>query len=532
MLRLAALLLMAFGAPAPELWFYCSTNLLVDENVDRLAALFERAGKAGYAKVLLADSKFARLGTLDARYFRNAERVKEAARRAGITIVPAICPIGYSEALLFHDPNLAEALPVKDAPFVVKGGRATIVAGGNLLAVREWPEWPEWKDELWSSESGGWRCRDPGGRNARVVFRVKVAPHRQYHVAVTIETKEFDGDPRVQVLVGGEGLSFSDLGCRPTQPPTRHHVVFNSLGHDEVFVYFGAWGAGHGELSISDPRLELVALVNLVRREGAPFEVRRADGSTLQKLTEGRDFEPVADPGMGRSPWPGAFDVWHEPPAIRTKLKDGTKLLVSYHHAITVGDGQVMICPSEPRTLDLIKEEARRVHDLFGGHEMFLSHDEIRVLDQDEACRRRGLDAGALLADHVGACVKTVRDVDPGAKLWIWSDMFDPSHNAHAGYYLVRGDLAGSWEGLDRSVGIANWNFERRDESLAFFAGRGHRQLVAGYYDGPVESIGAWLTSAAAVKGVDAVMYTTWQSRYDELERFAELVRAGERARR
>ena len=34
-------------ATAPELWFYCSTNLLVDENVAKFEALLARAGAAG-----------------------------------------------------------------------------------------------------------------------------------------------------------------------------------------------------------------------------------------------------------------------------------------------------------------------------------------------------------------------------------------------------------------------------------------------------------------------------------------------------
>ena len=41
----------------------------------------------------------------------------------------------------------------------------------------------------------------------------------------------------------------------------------------------------------------------------------------------------------------------------------------------------------------------------------------------------------------------------------------------------------GSWEGLPRDVIIANWNGGKAPESLKFFAGRGHPQLIAGYYD-------------------------------------------------
>jgi hypothetical protein len=509
---------------APELWFYCSTNLLVDENVAKVEELFARAGKAGYSRVLLADSKFSRLDAMEPRYFKNVDRVKAAAKKSAIEIVPAVFPIGYSEGLLSHDPNLAEALPVKDEPFTVKGGVARISTPPVSLTN------VAWKDEALVAERGGWRAKDPKG-NARVVWKLKLAPFRQYHVSVAVETKEFDGETRVQALVGERGLVFSDLGVKKSQAKTLHHAVFNTLEFEEVNLYVGAWGASRGELWVGDVKLEEAPLLNVVRRDGAPLEVRRDDGEKGGKpgppLTEGKEFEKIADPRMGCVPWPGAFEVWHEPPPLRAKLPDGTKLLVSYHHAITTGDGQVMICPSERRTLELLKDEARRIKQAFSNRAWFLSHDEIRVLNQDVSCQRRRLDAGRILAANAIDCVTIVRQLDPKAELYVWSDMFDPNHNAHADYYLVRGDLAGSWAGVDAGVVIANWNFEKCDASLAFFAERGHRQLVAGYYDGPLEQVGRWLASAKRVKGVGAFMYTTWQSRYDDLERFAETVRRG-----
>ena len=36
----------------------------------------------------------------------------------------------------------------------------------------------------------------------------------------------------------------------------------------------------------------------------------------------------------------------------------------------------------------------------------------------------------------------------PGRELWIWDDMFNPHHNAHDGYFLINGTVAGSWEGI------------------------------------------------------------------------------------
>jgi len=129
--------------------------------------------------------------------------------------------------------------------------------------------------------------------------------------------------------------------------------------------------------------------------------------------------------------------------------------------------------------------------------------------------------AGQLLAENVRQC----RELLKGQRAYVWNDMFDPNHNAVRNYALVNGDLAGSWEGLPSSVGIVNWNPGNRGRSLRFFADRGHRQVIAGYYDGPSGDVVPWLEAAAGVPRVDAVMYTTWQGRYDDLEAFAETCR-------
>src|ERR1051325_11759038 len=124
----AIIALFTITAHAGELWLYCSQNLWVDKNIDNLEQLFARAGKAGYTHILLADSKFAKLDDMDARYFKNVERVKKIAPANHLEIVPAVFPIGYSNDILWHDPNLIEALPVRDALFVVKDGEARLQA--------------------------------------------------------------------------------------------------------------------------------------------------------------------------------------------------------------------------------------------------------------------------------------------------------------------------------------------------------------------------------------------------------------------
>src|SRR5882757_1626881 len=139
----------AFTAPL-ERWVYCAQNLWVDKNIDQLEALFQRASKAGYTHVLLTDSKFSKLGDMDARYFRNVERVKKAAADAHLEIVPALFSIGYSNDLLWHDPNLIEAMPVRDALFVVKDGKARLLP--DATAMLKGGEFSDFK---------GWSWHDP-----------------------------------------------------------------------------------------------------------------------------------------------------------------------------------------------------------------------------------------------------------------------------------------------------------------------------------------------------------------------------------
>src|SRR2546430_4543064 len=55
--------------------------------------------------------------------------------------------------------------------------------------------------------------------------------------------------------------------------------------------------------------------------------------------------------------------------------------------------------------------------------------------------------------------------------------------------------------------------------SSDLFADRGNPQLIAGYYDAGPDQIRAWLESAKGVKGVSGAMFTTWQNKYDDLER-------------
>lgn len=69
---------------------------------------------------------------------------------------------------------------------------------------------------------------------------------------------------------------------------------------------------------------------------------------------------------------------------------------------------------------------------------------------------------------------------------------------------------------------ILPWYIEKRAESLRFFSERGHRQVIAGYYDSKPERIKEWLATAEKLPGILGVMYTTWVNKYADLEAFAK----------
>ncbi len=353
-------------------------------------------------------------------------------------------------------------------------------------------------------------------------FKLKVQPHRQYHISVKIKTDEFLGECKVTILAGERTLAPANLDVKHTQDWAEFHQVFNSQEFSEVNVYFGSWGAKSGVSQWKDAAWEEVGLLNLLRRDGCPLKVANEKG---EELVEGKDFEKVTDLLMGAKPWKGSYDIYHEPPTIKTKLPDGTKLKVSYYHVMTVYDGQVMVCPSEPETLELLKKQAALMHKTFGASKYFMHFDEIRCMNQCAACRARNLQPGAMLAELARQCTKILHETAPGAAIYTWNDMFDPFHNAvKKNYYLVNGDLTGSWEGLEKDVTIVEWHYGKRDESMDFFAKRGHPIVAAAYYDGSHDTK-KWLESMAKIPTARGIMYTTWESNFGELESFMRTVK-------
>lgn len=535
-------------------WFYASSNLLVDKNVDDLIALLDRAGKAGYNGLVLADYKLNLLDRMPPRYFQNVARVKEAAAEAGIEIIPAVFPIGYSSGLLAHDPNLAEGIPVKDATFTMKGREAFLtpdpagqLANGDLedvkgnrfagFSLQDDPGKTTFADrDVFHQGKVSCRMQDmaegTANGNCRLAQRVKVRPYACYRFSCWVKTQDLKPATGFRLLAlgtekGARPLTFYEGRLKATQDWTQVEVVFNSLEEKEVQLYAGVWGGRTGKLWIDELNLEDVGLVNVLRRDGCPLVVASADGKTVYE--EGKDFAPVRDAKLGQVPYAGEFETHHPPATLHltadSRIKDGDRLRVSWYHPVVIHDSQVMCCLSEPKVYELLRDQAKRINDLFHPTTFFMSHDEIRVAGWCRLCQGGGKTPGELLAENVRRCAAILRDINPKVRIVVWSDMFDPNHNAMARYYLVNGSFEGSWNGLPADVMIANWNGGKAAQSLKWFADRGHAQIIAGYYDGNLENFRKWDAAAKNVPRVDGFMYTTWQRKYDLLEEYGKVMR-------
>jgi hypothetical protein len=515
----------ANGTRMEKRWLFFWRDMNEPKEVDRMIARFPQAAAAGYNGVVfshkIAESKAAEL--------------KDAAKNNGLSLIPAVMDNA-------SDRNYAEGVAVSNALFVAKDGRAALqqdnatrVINGDFEQATgdKFAGWSFQDDigvtsyadhEVFHGGKSSLRMENIGRNEAhhcRVSQPIKLQPHRQYAISFWVKTEGLTpADAEVKVLTpdANSSISFQTFRCAPTQDWKRYDLVFNSLVHSEGRLYVGSWSGGKGKLWWDDLSIQEIGLVNVLRRPGCPVVVRGEDGTAFE---EGRDFQKVVDPLL--NPW----HAYHEQPAIKltptSRIREGSKLRVSYYHSLVVYEDRITSCLSEPKIFELWRDEVKRVNDLLHPAGFLMSHDELRVMNQCALCQSKGMTPGELLAWNVREARKIIREIRPDAEIWVWNDMFDPMHNAVDHYYAVNGSLAGSWKGLDKDVGIANWHGGLKGKNCGFFAELGLRQILCGYYDSDEDgsAISEWLENTKSVPGIVGAMYTTWEDKYGAMEKWA-----------
>jgi len=266
--------------------------------------------------------------------------------------------------------------------------------------------------------------------------------------------------------------------------------------------------------------IEEVGLLNILRRPGTPVAVKNKETGMVYE--EGKDFAPIKEPKLN-------FKFDHDSPLIEilpgSRIKDGEHLRVSYYHGMGVNRGQVSVCMSEPKLYELWREQAKLIHKYLAPSKYLLSMDEIRAGGSCDACKSRNMTMAQILGDCITKQAQMIRDVNPDAEIFIWSDMLDPNHNAHDNYYLVDGDFTGSWKYIPKELVIVCWYYNKRNESLKFFSSLGFKTLAGAYYDGDtLDNPKGWLEVLERTPKSCGIMYTTWRNKYELLAPFGDLV--------
>lgn len=539
-------------------WIYLSGNLYRDDNAARAESIVRRAAADGYTGVFFSDVKTLYWWKLErpGDYLENARRLRALTRALGLELVVAVFPFGWGESYFAHDPNLAAGLPVRAAPLVRRGSelvpvetaavengsferhRGDRVAGFDLQDDPGEGSFVDTAEAFAGSASIRFENLAAANRHGlgRLFQKVRVEPWQQYRIRVRLKARDLRADNvQVVALAGRRPLQYQALVENRAEGPAyfgaarglttdwiEQLVTFNSMNHTTITVGVGVWGWRSGTIWWDDLRVEAVPALNVLRRRSAPLEIRGRRGP----YEEGRDFDPVADPRLGRFRWPGTFDTRHERPRIAvppgSRIAEGETVHLSCYHPTIFYAGQVNATLYDEGLFALCAEEVRRVREALDPDGLFMSHDEIRVAGWEPQQARFG-GPGGLLAENLRRCCEIAFREGGGMPVYVWSDMVDPYHNARGGYFLVNGSWAGSWKGLDARVVVVKWGMPGESaKSMRFFERLGHPMMIAAYYDGDVrENRAAWLRSSAGVANVEGVIYTTWRDDYSKLGEFA-----------
>jgi len=528
----------------PYRWVYVSRSLGRDSDVEEIRQIVQTAAEHRLNGIVLA----AGLDTISLRsadYLRRLAEVKKVCDENRIEIIPIIFSVGYGSAVLSHNVNLAEGVAVKNALFLVKGTEAHLVADPPVEIVNGGFE------EFSGNRLEGFRFRDKPGQitfvdtetvkegkaslrlehfgeldphgHARIMQEVKVHPYRCYRIWCWVKTEGLNpvGAFRIEVYAGGRSLAPYDPAVAATTDWRQVAMVFNSLHYDRVRVYAGLWGGRKGRVWLDGLRIEEVGLMNVLRRPGTPVTVGSDDGRMVYR--ERLDYEPIVDPRLNPS------SPYGQPVPIcltrNSRIRDGERLRVSFYHGMCVDRVQVSLCMSEPELYEIWRKEARLMHEHLQPKKYFLSMDEIRAGGSCAACKARKMTMGEILGDCITRQVAILREVNPEAEVFIWSDMLDPNHNARGNQYIVEGDFSGSWKYVPKDLVIVCWYYPRRDTSLKFFSGLGFRTLGGAHCDANASDYTrGWLESLDRTPGACGVMYVTWQNNHDPLAAFGDLV--------
>ncbi|MCX6148565.1 MAG: hypothetical protein NTW25_15130 [Candidatus Kapabacteria bacterium] len=527
-------------------WIFSQHNL---RGANAMTQLEQLADTMVYRKlngIQQNDWKYNALKDQPKYYFDSVTRFKNYFINRNIEIIPGLAGIGWSDGILYNDPNLAEGLKTsvdyiieKDTARLITDPKAVLNNGGfeTIGGNGKFSDW-SWYDEQYVSQdktvfhsgSASALCTNFDGGNCRFNKSITFQKDRGYLLSAWVKTENFKGDDLRLFAYAKEddgnyrAITFTSIGVANTSKNwVKLEVTFNSLKYTSINLYVGVWGANQGKLWIDDIELKDIGLTNILRRSGTPLTV--VNKVTKVNMTENNDFEKVEDKLLSSN-----YGPYHQAPTFKIKqgglIKNGDILTISSYHPFTAvsdenGNGSVMVCVSEDTLYKILNSQMKDLYNLYSYKKGLFGQDEIRNMNWDDACLSRALSPADLLGENITKCYNIAKSINKDIETFMWSDMVDSLHNAYKDYYLINGDLKGVWNKIPKDITIVNWN-SKMVASLKFFDNLGFSQVSSPYYDVKnTVNIRSWRIAQEKFNKIKGMMYTTWGGDYDFLTPFS-----------
>ena len=545
-------------------WVYAfGSTCESDEGLARLKQIADTAAAHGLNGFVLPG----RLDRIDNRppdYLKRLKELNTYLKERNMELIPAIMSFSWGDAIYENDRNLTTGLPVKDALFTVKNGRARITPELNVQIQNSGFE--NYDGKILKNWSRGYgadsvlsldKKNAVEGRNCICVKinhnfpnaspllsqKIAVHPKRLYKISFSIALKKLVknlwGVFPVQVIgTDGRQLHFQLPEIPDDGEWHSFSIGFNSLNYDTVTIVISSPMSREVEYLVDDLSIKEMGVINILRRPGTPLTIRGGDDNGIV-YTEGKDYARVIDPFRIASSWNETIDFRfdHPDPPIEilpnSRIKEDEKLRVSWYHPLYIYGGAFPMCMSEPKVYDLLQKKVRLLHDAIAPQNYLISIEEVRGGNTCAACKERNLTMGEMIGTTVHKCQEILKEVNPDAQFFMWGDLFDPNHNGGERegkyYFHVDGNFLGSWNHIPKDITIIPWWDEIIVESLRHFQSLGYKTIISCYYDHDEAVAGQKEMMKIAQKYNCNVgfMYSTWENNFDKLGKFGDMLRTG-----
>ncbi|HEX5315530.1 MAG TPA: glycoside hydrolase family 20 zincin-like fold domain-containing protein, partial [Candidatus Kapabacteria bacterium] len=307
----------------PIRWVFSTHNLIVPDQITALKTIEDSMAAHKLNGLQQNDFKnnvYSIFENSYPQYFYNVDSLQTHSYNANVELIPGLFPIGWSEGILFHDPDIAEGIPTT-SNYYIEGDTGRLIGDPRVSVPHgdfenasngTFPGW-NWYDPTifvdsstvhngrYSARATNFSDTTPNGRFIKLLT---CTPHSGYHMSAWYKTQGFSGEFNL-LAIGFHGsdsraLTYTQFGVPATSNGWQQvNVIFNTLGYDSMYVYCGVWSGSAGTIWFDDFHIEDAGMTNLLRPASELPTV--TESNTLTSYKEGRDYAMLVDSVMEKN---------------------------------------------------------------------------------------------------------------------------------------------------------------------------------------------------------------------------------------